>query len=147
MSYERRASLTDAQITDFWNHVRKTDGCWPYTNDISNGGYGRFWDGQRRWYAHVIAYYLVVGESPEGTELDHKCREKSCVRPTHLEPVTHAENVRRGRAGKLNREKTECKHGHKFDAVNTYTYEHAGRIRRACKECKSNRKRQSRNDT
>jgi hypothetical protein len=33
--------------------------------------------------------------------LDHLCRVRSCVNPAHLEPVTNAENCRRGANAKL----------------------------------------------
>lgn len=46
-------------------------------------------------------YEMMVGKIPEGFELDHLCRTRSCVRPDHLEPVTHAENMRRGCRSKL----------------------------------------------
>lgn len=40
-----------------------------------------------------------VGPITDGLELDHLCNVPSCVNPDHLEPVTHAENMRciRGR--------------------------------------------------
>jgi hypothetical protein len=38
---------------------------------------------------------MFVGPVPEGLELDHLCRVTTCVRPSHLEPVTTGENVRR----------------------------------------------------
>lgn len=39
---------------------------------------------------------------PVGLDLDHLCRVRSCVNPDHLEPVTRAENLRRGSRGKVN---------------------------------------------
>lgn len=45
--------------------------------------------------AYNVAFLLAGGIIPEKTELDHLCRNKRCVNPSHLEPVTHAENIRR----------------------------------------------------
>jgi len=45
--------------------------------------------------AHRFAYELLVGPIPEGMDLDHVCGVRLCVWPEHLEPVTHAENLRR----------------------------------------------------
>ncbi len=49
-----------------------------------------------------MAYYREkYGDIPAGMDLDHLCRNESCVNPDHLELVTHAKNCRRGRATKL----------------------------------------------
>jgi hypothetical protein len=54
--------------------------------------------------AHRVRYEQEVGPVPEGKELDHLCRVPACCRPSHMEPVTHAENMRRGSQAKLSAE-------------------------------------------
>lgn len=81
----------------FWPKVDRSggpDACWPWLGrrdklgygGIHLGGYGK---------AHRIAYRSVHGEIPPGLEIDHLCRNPSCVNPAHLEAVTHRENLRR----------------------------------------------------
>ncbi len=75
-------------------------GCWIWIG-AKRGGYGRFKvAGQKSVTAHRASYELHVGPIPEGMQLDHLCRNPACVNPSHLEPVSAAENVRRGDAGK-----------------------------------------------
>lgn len=109
--------------------------CWLWVGAVNNTGYGTFWDGERTVVAHVFAYEWELGPIPEGLEPDHLCRVRHCVRPSHLDPVTHGENVRRGMAGAKNREKTHCKWGHPFDAENTYVA--PGGTKRACRVCRA----------
>lgn len=82
----------------FWRLVEKGDpsSCWIWTGKKGSKGYGlAHVDGGRQAQAHRVAYELLVGPIPDGLEIDHTCNVRPCVNPDHLEPVTHAENVRR----------------------------------------------------
>ena len=86
-------------IETFWQSVTPGHGCcWLWTRGKTAGGYGSLVLDGRRQYAHRVAYRLFKGEVPAGYELDHLCRNTSCLNPAHLEAVTHTENVRRGAA-------------------------------------------------
>lgn len=70
--------------------------------------YGKvWWDGSMR-YAHRVIYTILVGEIPEGKQLDHLCRVVHCVNPGHLEPVDCKTNIRRGETGKNMTDKISC---------------------------------------
>lgn len=108
------------------------DGCWIWNGSAAHGRYGSFREGGRVLTAHRFAYEATVGPIPEGLELDHLCRVTLCVNPAHLEPVTHAENVRRGRLGYGLR--TTCKAGlHDVtDSDNVIVRRNGGRQCRPC---------------
>lgn len=113
-------------------------------HSVINGGYGMLrvgskLDGTRRLRsAHLLAYEHFVGPVPEGMEVDHLCRNKRCVRPDHLEAVTHAENMRRAAEGRLPYQtlKMHCPAGHEYTLANTIVYEKDGSRGRSCRACR-----------
>lgn len=114
----------------FWSKVEKGQGCWNWKDYKNYGGYGRFWIKYKTFQAHRVSYEMVIGSIPVGLQIDHLCRNRMCVNPSHLEPVTQKENLRRG----INhhRIKTHCIRGHEFTYENIYKRKDGGR---SCKLC------------
>jgi hypothetical protein len=86
-------------MTDSQRLISKIDqsgNCWEWTGAKTRQGYGRIKWGGIFVAAHRASYEYFVGSIPEGRVLDHLCRNRPCVRPEHLEPVTLLENLRRG---------------------------------------------------
>jgi hypothetical protein len=77
----------------FWAKVEKTEGCWEWTASKWASGYGQISVGRRMEAAHRVSYELAFGAIPDGLAVDHICRNKGCVRPSHLRPATHKQNM------------------------------------------------------
>lgn len=116
--------------------------CWVWTGCISPDGYGRFF-GFREYgttLPHRAVWQVANGPVVPGLELDHLCNNRACVRPDHLEPVSHQENVRRAWA-----RRGTCRNGHPIDQqVSDYAGGHRCLICRRAANAASARRRRSR---
>lgn len=120
----------------FWEKVDGGDvtSCWIWKAAILHNGYGQFKvaDG---WAvkAHRWSYEQLRGEIPAGLVIDHLCRNRACVNPWHLDPVTIKTNVLRGTGHTaLNASKTHCPKGHLYTEANTLRSRNGWRRCRAC---------------
>ena len=115
----------------FWSKVTVAgdDECWEWTG-ATHKGYGKIMLIHGVFAAaHRLAYEFLVGPIPPKMQLDHLCRNRGCVNPAHLDPVTNQENARRGLRGSL---VTHCVHGHAYTQANTFVRKNG---RRACRTC------------
>jgi DNA-binding transcriptional regulator YiaG len=137
----------DKTLTErFWEKVDKNGPapawrpelgpCWVWVRGKTGAGYGTFGiGGGEIELAHRWSYMTEVGPIPEGTELDHLCRNRACVRPDHLDPVSHGTNMKRSPIvpSTINAGKAFCDSGHEFTPENTRIKADGAR---ECKECR-----------
>lgn len=125
-------------LYNFWRHVDKNGPiparrqdlgcCWVWTGSVKHDGYGQadlVWPSRT---PHRISFYLSNGYWPkEPMEVDHLCRNRLCVRPTHLQEVTNFENHQRRRV-------EACNRGHEYTPENTYVVP-GSKNKRYCRIC------------
>lgn len=119
----------------FWKYVRKTETCWFWMGGLNSDGHGNFWFRGRTVPAHRFSYILAHGEDsiPAGQVIDHKCRNRRCVNPDHLRPLSNAQNVLCGEGHSArNFVKTHCKNGHELSGANIIWTKDG---RRNCRTC------------
>jgi hypothetical protein len=141
----KRRSADDVAAFIIANSVDSEDGCRIWTRPLSNDGYPRLtWlcdEGYTIRGAHRLAHHLFVAPVPNDRLLsvDHLCRNRACVEPTHLELVTQRENVMRSPIAPAarNAAKTHCPQGHPYDKENTYVYTFKSKrtTTRVCRTC------------
>jgi hypothetical protein len=71
---------------------------WP---GAKRSGYGIKKVGTSTMSAHRYVWEKTKGPIPKGMQLDHKCRNRACVNPKHLELVDPSQNKLRAWAATL----------------------------------------------
>lgn len=125
----------------FWDKVQPCpmSGCWIFTGgEVGNTGYGKFWLNNRTARAHRVSFVALKGPIPLDRIIDHKCRQRCCVNPAHLDLVTHYENQHRSPLTPAS--KTHCPSGHPYSGANLKMY----RGERICVACEANKQRKYR---
>lgn len=146
----RGCANTVPLLTRLWRRVDKNGPipecrpdlgpCWIWLAGKS-GGYGNIYVGGkcRCRPAHVVAYEATKGPVPEGLILDHLCRNRACVNPDHLEPVTNRVNTMRGVSPAIILHHLgRCKRGHERTPENTLLRKNpsGNGIVNSCRICK-----------
>jgi hypothetical protein len=117
------------------------DACWEWPGMRDPCGYSRIGIDGKYVSGHRFAYELLVGEIPEGLEIDHLCRNRACVNPMHMEVVSHAENMARTKKGYGDL----CPYGHVLEGENVYHRKDPGRAHSGsliCRKCVARRARE-----
>lgn len=128
-------------------------GCAPWMARVNQKGYGLFdvTSPKAEWRpgvpklatmrAHRIAWAHFTGDAcPSDMQIDHKCRNRRCLNPSHLRVVTNFENQHASpyTLASIYLARTHCLQGHAYDDVNTLKRSNGGR---RCRECKRARDR------
>jgi hypothetical protein len=102
--------------------------CWQWPGAKSTAGYSYVRVGRRVVTLHRLLYEVIRGPVPSGRELHHRCEDKGCVNPHHLEPL------RKPVHGLRHRRKV-CVHGHSLAGRNRLRGGHG------CRRCYRERKK------
>lgn len=81
----------------FWDKVKKTNKCWNWLGCKTSTGYAQIIRNKRLVYVHRLSYEFNIGKIPTGLTIDHKCKNRICVNPKHLEAVTLRVNIQRSK--------------------------------------------------
>jgi hypothetical protein len=112
--------LTADSTVRLWTQTQLSDGCWEWQGVTNNYGYGRIRHQGRYTLAHRLAYELAYGPIPDKLQIHHRCANRRCIRPGHLQALTHREHrAIEPSPAEINAAKTHCHRGHPFTAANT----------------------------
>lgn len=138
---------TEKDVDRFFAKVEVPDvlGCWQWVASFNSHHYGQFRIWGKTRTAHRLAWSLIVGPIPVGLDLDHLCRNRGCVNPRHLEPVTRRVNTQRGMAAERTRasraEQTHCRRGgHPLSGDNLRI---GSKGERTCRTCRREQNREA----
>ena len=90
-------------------------GCHQWTAATQKDGYAIISDAGKPVLAHRWSYQHFIGPIPDGLTVNHRCRNRPCVNPDHLELLTHADNVRYSADLGAYQAGDTCRRGHAWD--------------------------------
>jgi hypothetical protein len=131
--------MDDIQLQRFMDkvHMEPNTGCWLWVGAVNAKGHSVVSHRAVLKMGHRASYEHFVGPIDPGLQIDHLCRQRCCVNPEHLEPVTSRENTMRGYGpAAMNSRKTNCANGHAYTQENTLLKKDSvGRVGRQCRIC------------
>lgn len=68
--------------------------CWYWRGEKLPSGYGQIFVDGRRQYPHRVTWQNANGPIPDGFHIHHRCRQRSCCNPEHLEPISASDHAR-----------------------------------------------------
>jgi hypothetical protein len=125
------ADLTETEVGKLFARAIPAGDCWEWQGTRMHRGHGQVALRGRMYLVHRISYSYFRAEIPEGLILDHLCRNPPCFNPWHVEPVTIAENTRRGIQSFQTR--THCLRGHELTPENVGMYRRGQFFCRTCR--------------
>lgn len=127
-------------------YIVRPNGCWEWVRAIQSQGYGSVGYQGRTWLAHRLSYALAVGPIPAEHDIHHKCNNRRCINPKHIEPKYHPEHsLLADSPARRNLEKTHCIRGHALEGENLLIDSHGKRQCRECVNAMQRRRRAARN--
>lgn len=75
--------------------------CWIWQAARTAGGYGQITIDGEKLYAHRVAYALLVEGIPAGRVVHHRCQQRACINPAHLEHMDARKHLGSDGHGKL----------------------------------------------
>lgn len=122
-----RHGLKVPDVIKFWSKALIGEGCWEWAGSFFPEGYGAF--NSKPAHRWVAEKYLKWPPTGNGWSIDHICRNRACVRPSHLRRVTQADNVRNSARVEV----THCPRGHPYSGYNLIVRKNM----RTCRICKN----------
>lgn len=120
----------------------EVDDCWLIEKGLSRNGYTQVSFGSdTKLVGHRVSFEFFIGEIPAELEIDHLCLRRNCINPWHMDPVTHAENMRRQHE-QLWVGRERCARGHVLAEAGVITRPQGRWTVRICGDCyrENNRK-------
>ncbi len=133
----KNKQVLQKRVTEISLQIKPSGSCLLFTGSKNQGGYGHVSIGGNVFMVHRVIWEYLRGKIPDGKEIDHLCKNRSCINVNHLEPVTRRENILRSNAPSgIKSRQTLCKYGHDLmDPTNTIIMIRNGNPNRHCRLC------------